>query len=559
MSGPPLDGRPWWNHLGWMAALLLAASLQAIVAWRSPLVARDGIDFIRYAQNLQRSGCSVFRVQDQHPGYPVMILGGAAVMRPWIPTDTLMWIAAARLPSMLAGLGCVIVVWLLTRRLFDAWAANLAALVFAALPLFRQNAADALSDSPHLFCYLTAAWLACEALSRSSWLLWAATGAASGAAYWIRPEGLAPAVVAGGLLLALYVVRSERSLRRTAACAAALVAAALLVALPYPLISGKLTSKQNPYAQQDPRAPYLINEAEAESLTAATAAGSAPATFAGDTPSAPATQDGREVGPRISAGFLLKTLGKALYEFGHELVHGFRYYFLIFYLLGYFELRKRAIDGRMLAYLYGLATLHFMLLMGVFFMSGYISHRHIMPLAALAMPWIGLGIVYAGDRLRNLCLPRFQARTVGAGVAVVACAIVLPRSTRELHRVFLPARDVATWVEEHTEPDDRLLTNSKYVSYFSCRPTIALIDRMPTIQDALDAAGGDAGYQVAVLDLAEDGFRMSWLDELRQVSHPLFELDTIVAGRGHARVVVLESDSASLAKTPSSGAHAISR
>ncbi|MBL9125345.1 MAG: glycosyltransferase family 39 protein, partial [Planctomycetaceae bacterium] len=172
-------GRRWSEHWGWMAALLIAAILQGIVAWRSPLVARDGIDFIRYAQGLPEQGRELIRVKDQHPGYPLLILECAALVRPWVASETQLWIIAARIPSLALGLGSVAVVWLLARRLFDRWTADLAALICAVMPIFRQNAADALTDSPHMFFYLLATWLACEGLTRMSWPWWAGAGAAS--------------------------------------------------------------------------------------------------------------------------------------------------------------------------------------------------------------------------------------------------------------------------------------------------------------------------------------------------------------------------------------------
>lgn len=534
------------DHAGWIAALVVAGVLQLIVAWRSPLVARDGLDFIQYARGLRQSGCELIRVQDQHPGYPLMVWGSTVLVRPWGLPDTRMWIQAARIPSMLGGLACVLLVWLLARRLFDRPTADIAALVFAAMPIFRQSAADALSDSPHLFFYLLATWLVCEGLARMSWRWFAAAGAASGAAYWVRPEGLGVALVAAATLVVLLFSRPGRRWQALLGCGAALVATTVAVAIPYPLIAGKVTSKQNPYAQQQPRKPFLVNEAAAQAAAPA-------AVGPGPTAKVPSAASAG-----MTFSFLLKTLGRAFYEFGDEIIRGFRFFFLVFYVLGYFELRKRPWDGRLLGFLYALATLHIVVLFGVFFMSGYISHRHVMPLVALAMPWIALGIMYAAETIRRVARVPVSRRQGALLCAAVSCAIVVPRAVRELHVVFLPTLQASAWICQHTRPTDRMLTNSRYVSYFSQRPTIILTDRNPTVQDALARVPGDRSYQLAVLDLAEDGFQPAWLSELSRTSTPLFRLEAVVDGRVEPRLVVLDhavAQVASGATAPQPGAN----
>lgn len=560
------DSRHWSHHLGWATALLLAAILQGIVAWRSALIARDGIDFIRYAQNLPREGRQLIRIKDQHPGYPLMVLGSSVLARPWVMPETTLWIVAARIPPMLFGLGSVIVVWLLTRRLFDCWTADLAALVFAAMPIFRQNAADGLSDSPHMFCYLLAIWMTCEGLTRLSWPWWVGAGAASACGYWIRPEGLLVACVAGGTLLLVFVAWRGREWRRLALCGTALAATVALCALPYPIIAGKLTSKQNPYAQQQPRVPYLVNEAlhdsaveKAEEDAHQTAEQVAPLES-----QPPATQQAEPTGPpltpapavvaaaapvppaappqpEIKASLVFKTLGRALYEFGDEIMRGFRFFFLVFYAIGYLEFRHRTLDIKVFVFVYALAILHIMMLLGVFCMSGYISHRHIMPLVALAMPWVAMGIIYTADIFRRLAHLPVSSAALALVLTIVSCAIVIPRAVRELHPGFLPALNAAQWIAAHSRSEDHLLSNSKYVSYFSNRPTVMLNDRTPTISAALAQAGAAADYHYAILDLAEEGYQPAWLDELKSASQPRLEYESIVRGQPCQRVLVLET------------------
>jgi len=258
---------PW---LWLLLAMAATAALQAAVAARSPIIAKDGIRFIRIARALERHPRAVMQQEDQHPGYPALIslayrslprgVGGDARQR---------WELAARLPAMLAGVACVGLVWLLARRMFDARIAMVAALLIVPLPLFRRNASDTLSDTPHLACYLAAAWLACEGFAASGSqrrrvLALAGSGLASGLAFWIRPEGLSVALVATlvacgwWLGVRLAARRASAEAREVAeagppaprlAWALLVCGTATLVVVPYVVLAGKLTSKKNPLAR----------------------------------------------------------------------------------------------------------------------------------------------------------------------------------------------------------------------------------------------------------------------------------------------------------------------
>ncbi|MBL8129735.1 MAG: hypothetical protein JNM64_19005, partial [Chloroflexia bacterium] len=312
------------------------------------------------------------------------------------------------------------------------------------------------------------------------------------------------------------------------------------------------------YSQHEPRVPYLVNEAlhdpslaQAAPGPAAAAAVPAPAAVAAPAAAAPpevappaaAPQPATPPAPprpQFKARLLLRTLGLALVELGDELARGFRFYFLIFYAIGYLEFRHRPLERKVFVFVYGLATLHILLLLGVFFMSGYISHRHVMPLVALAMPWIALGIIYTAETCRRLLRIAVPAPALALGLTVVCCAIVIPRAARELHPGFLPALSAAGWAKAQTRPGEWLVSNSKYVSYFSERPTVLLNERTPTIAAARATLGSAHPDRFVVLDLAEEGFQPGWLEELQSGAQQRLQYDVTVRGTLTPRVVVLE-------------------
>src|SRR5487761_1342427 len=246
------------------AAAALSALCQAYIVARSPIIAKDGIGFIRIAKELADDPAATLRTEDQHPGYPAPVLAFERCHQ-WLTgqDEFQSFIAGTRLASGARGLLAMVFLWLFARRLYDERIANVSVLVAAVWPLFRLNACDSLSDTPHLMFYLAGAWLACEGLRsrRAGWFC--AAGLASGLAFWVRPEGLVVAA-ATGLLLAVEFCRPKLLARsKTVVAAIGLVAATALVVAPYVLIAGKITSKKLPF-RQPPASAHAVAVASVE-------------------------------------------------------------------------------------------------------------------------------------------------------------------------------------------------------------------------------------------------------------------------------------------------------
>ncbi|HVC94971.1 MAG TPA: glycosyltransferase family 39 protein, partial [Pirellulales bacterium] len=223
-------------------AVFIALAFQAFIALRSPIIAKDGIAFIRIAKRLQTDFVSVCQSEDQHPGYPDLLLMGSRLARLWPNLDEFdVWIVGGRLASGLCGALAIVFLWLFARRLYDRQIADIAALLAAVWPLLRQNASDVLSDTPHLMCYLAAVWLSCEGLVRGRARWFAAAGVAGGLAFWVRPEGLLVPLAA---IPVIALAQWRRQPRAMLAGMTALALVSLLVALPYMFFAGKLTSKK---------------------------------------------------------------------------------------------------------------------------------------------------------------------------------------------------------------------------------------------------------------------------------------------------------------------------
>jgi len=250
-----------WAAYRWLILAVLAASgLQVMLAARAWTISVDGTLFIDYARELAIDPLEAMRAHDQHPGYPAMVVACRGMVQLLgLQGELTPWIVGAQVVSGLCGVLSVLVLWFWTRGMYGSAIANIACWVLVLLPLFRMNAVEAQSDTPHLLPYLLAVWLATAGIKSGRPAYWIGAGLASGAAFWIRPEGLEVPLVAGLLLCC----PGEITFRRRALCMAALVVSTLAVAAPYCVLAGKFTSKQLPFAKRQPVTPFVTQQFEA--------------------------------------------------------------------------------------------------------------------------------------------------------------------------------------------------------------------------------------------------------------------------------------------------------
>ncbi len=608
-----------WPRFWLFLAMVAAAVLELAVAARSPIIAKDGIRFIRIARALEREPRAVIQREDQHPGYPALI----GLAHSLIPRDSGVqtqraWEAAARLPPMVTGVACVGLVWLLARTMFDTRIAAVAALLMVPLPLFRRNASDTLSDTPHLAFYLLAAWLACEgfagsgsALRRAVCLV--ASGLVSGLAFWIRPEGLSVALMAALVAGGWWAAGCVAAWRRVASCREQTAAsgqtayrlawmvlvssAAAAVVLPYVALAGKLTSKKNPLvrpaAQSEPSmrsslarvqaGPHLgwilptglgqgelavAGGGQTSSVTAGssttdlampTTAGEQPATAPGRGANQPQDLVGsapalwQPVCTTASRSEALRTIGilaepaagerhadelerpegfwrtlaAGLYQFGREGCEGLMYFLLVPLAAGHFAPGRPRPRPAAFWFLVVLAAWHFGLLILLYFMAGYISHRHVMPLMAIGMPCTAAGTVWLAERLaawgrRLLGLPsaQAQARFLLPALVSIMLAAMLPKCLEPGYLTHRSVVAAARWIGRHARPGAAVLATSSYVGYYSGLPGVLLGVEAPDLETALRASPTPDGWDYVVLEVDQRQFDKT-AEQLRHLGYKL--------------------------------------
>ncbi len=239
-----------WADLRRLAILvLLVVALRAWQITHTEVASRDSICYIRIAWHLQRGNWrEVIPHAPQHPGYSLAVLGMSLPVRHFIPNDLpRAWQLSAQLTSALASVLLLVPMFYLGRELFDRRVAFWACVLFQCLPTSGKVMGDGLSDTLFLLCTCTGLWLACVALRRGSWIVFALTGLASGLAYLTRPEGALVVGVTGLVLLGVQLNPAwRRSWKSVLGNGVALSLAALALMTPYMLLIGGVTVKNTP-------------------------------------------------------------------------------------------------------------------------------------------------------------------------------------------------------------------------------------------------------------------------------------------------------------------------
>jgi 4-amino-4-deoxy-L-arabinose transferase-like glycosyltransferase len=451
----------------WLSfALVLTLVVETVVALRSPAIALDSVTFIEIAQDLTRDPIGTMRAQDQHPGYPALVLAAHSLLNGLAPTSAATpesWIVAGRLVSILAGAGCVLLIWLIARRMYNERVADIAALLSAGLPALRQNAADALSDTPHLCAYLLAAWLAQEGLARRSWRWFLASGAASGCAFWIRPEGLSVALVVG-VVLGVHLLRNVRSPRGAGVSLAALACGAMLVVGPYIILAGKLTSKKDPLSTAQKPAGFELPFMSAPPTPDVAA-------NAAEQLASPAIAE-LKISPAIAitaapTGSLASRFPGALTKYFEELGYGFGYVVWFPWFVGHFGPYRLKPLPSSLWLLLGLGLLHSALIIWLEMTAGYLAHRHVMPIIAISTPAAAAGVELLGRGFGALVRRSEWSPQWAFTISLVLVAIAVPFGTRPINSVATPVVEASDWIRQQSTPGQSVLANSIYPRFYS--------------------------------------------------------------------------------------------
>lgn len=227
-----------------LLAIALCVGIYLIVT--TAIISKDGTTFITYAKQLDSAFIQTIKNEDQHPGYPLLILAAhKATGFLYKNTSILSWVYCAQSITLIFRLLAIGIMYFIARQLSVARTGFWAILIFILLPLPAKYGSDALSDWPHLFFFVAGLFLLFKAALSKKWWIFGFTGLVAGAGYLIRPE-CAIVVMLGGLWLGFQFLWPKHSMNisRIAPALVLLIVGFLSFAGPYMTLKGAIFPKK---------------------------------------------------------------------------------------------------------------------------------------------------------------------------------------------------------------------------------------------------------------------------------------------------------------------------
>lgn len=424
-------GKTYLPHLS--SALLVCLGIGIYLILSTVLISKDGVTFIQYAQKLSTCPRDILLTEDQHPGFPFIIVIFHQALRFVIDCPFSRWILSAQIASLFFKTLTIAALYFWGRSITDAQTSFRGLIIFLFLPHPAQYGSDALSDWPNLF-FLVAGLLCLQfGLQQKKMLFFCLTGICGGIGYLIRPESfqlVLYALLMGGFLLTVKKV----SLPRFVGISLAVILSFAVISFPY------MKLKKNFFPKKT-----LIKITENTSEKSTPASLKKTARF----------QAG------ISAGPLFKSLPHLLSNFGET----YMWYFCPFWIIGLIGwFRTTSSQAQVLLTLF--ISLNIFLMVLLYCSYGYMSDRHTLPLFTLTVPFIPLGIQQVTQGIKAKATPRNQLCLLYL-LVFIGIIICLPKLLSPLGADKRIYKDVARWLQENVREEETIVVFDPRIGFYS--------------------------------------------------------------------------------------------
>ena len=446
------------RDLSILLAIALCIGIHLIVS--TVLIAKDGLTFINYAQQLNADPVRTMSNQYQHPGYPLMILAAHKGIGLFCNnTSNMSWIYYAQSITLFFRLLSIVILYFIGKQLVGAKLSFWAVLILIFLPAPAKYGSDVLSDWPHLFLLSFGFLVLLKAASTGRWWLFPVAGMVSGVGYLIRPE-CAQLVIIGGLWLGINFIfqKSDMCRYKTVLAGIFLILGFLIVSTPYMKLKGAVFPKKN-----------VGSFTSADKQT--------------------------ETSPVVTASVIANTpmpkIAKAVEELMKNAAETLMWFFLGPVLTGiYFIAKRRKWYQPENFFVLTLVVLNISIMAWLYCKHGYMSQRHTLPMFIFLTLYATSGLEIWGTWLQE----KFQRKNTYSSknnnrhfwflvLLAIGILICTPKLLRPLRIDKQCYRAAAQWLQVNTNDTDIIAVPDKRITYYSSRRSKYYIN--PT--DANDA------------------------------------------------------------------------
>ena len=435
----PVKGADFINVSILLAVALCIGVYLIITAF---LIAKDGTTFIRYAQNLSIEPLKTMHNEDQHPGFPCMILAAHGTTD-LLSKDTtiLRWIFCGQSVALIFRLFAVVVLYFLAKRLVGASQGFWAVLILIILPAPAEYGSDVLSEWPHLFFLLSGfLLLIIGARNKKCWPFGLA-GITAGAGYLVRPE-CAQVIVIGCLWLLIQMLRSKSTSDKvkTLSGLVVLIMGFLIIAGPYMKFKGAIFPKKSIVP------PTSLQDSETNS-----------------TEEQPLSQTTRE--SRFAPLKIARAFGRLVSNTGETLMLFFVPALLIGMLKSFWSSKWFEPNIFLVA---AIVLLNIPVMVWLYCGYGYMADRHTLPMLLIPILYVPAGL---SDMARwlNGKFPGRNERFWFLVLLVIGICVCAPKLLRPIRLEQQGYRAAAEWLKTNTEPADTVAVPDPRISFYAER------------------------------------------------------------------------------------------
>ena len=423
------------------------------------LIAKDGITFIEYAQNILSDPVNTMLNENQHPGYPFLIIAAHKITKTICDgLSPFSWIYSAQSIALIFRLLAIVSIYFIGKILVGSKFSFCATLILILLPAPAKLGSDALSDWPHIFFLATGLLLLIRGAVDKKWWLFGPAGLAAGAGYLIRPE-CAMMVVLGGLWLGLQLLWPKHIMSKGTALAALvlLLVGFLTIAGPYMKLKGAVFPKKNvgqlTHSSWQPEV-HTENKQTVSEVT-------------------------------YTSQFIPSNIARAFVKLLGNIGETLMWFFVPALFVGIYScLIKRAWYKPKQFFVIVLVALNIPLMIWLCTKYGYMSKRHTLPLMTFTIFYIPVGLQELAIWLRER-FPKKGKLSVGINrnertwflvLFLIGVSICVPKLLRPIRAEKALYRVAAQWLNDHSTPDDLIATADSRINFYAGRRILEIED-----------------------------------------------------------------------------------
>jgi 4-amino-4-deoxy-L-arabinose transferase-like glycosyltransferase len=454
--------------------LTLALCIGIYLIVTTALISKDSVTFIKYGQQLEANPVKTMIKEDQHPGYPLLILTAHKVTG-FLHKNTpiLSWVYCAQSVTLMFRLLAIVILYFIAKQLFGARMSFWAVLILILLPKPAEYGSDALSDWPHLFFLLTSFLLLLRGAKNKKWWLFGFAGLTAGTGYLIRPE-CAQLVVLSSLWLGLQLLLPRHPAGKVKAlpALALLLAGFLSIAGPYMYLKWAVFPKKN------------VGQFSSTTRAIPAAGTGFPKKNVGlSTPGSQQLKVHAKKNLTVSelmpaSKFTLSKITKAFGKLVAGMSETLMWFFVPAMLIGmYKKLKVQKWYKPEKFFIIAIIVLNIPVMIWLYCKHGYMSDRHLLPLLILPILYVPVGLQELATWFQKLFPIKVESSTAinfnerfwFLLLILIGASICSPKLLRPIRFEKQGFRTAAQWINENTDCNAIVAVPDKRISFYAGR------------------------------------------------------------------------------------------